>query len=163
MFQKSFYNFLFSLFIVVLTAFLCSYFNRIGMQSFYDAIKLPAITPPNYVFPIAWLILYTLLTFAYAKILDNRQNRHLIFHSILFLLNMLLQIIWTYAFFAKGMFLWGLVIIVLLDIETLVLMLLSHKQNRSTTLLLIPYILWLLYATAINFGVYTLNGSQYVF
>ena len=61
MFKNAYFNFIFSLLTVLITAGLCSYFNQIGMENFYDRIQKSALTPPDIVFPIAWGVLYVSL------------------------------------------------------------------------------------------------------
>ena len=76
MFKNSFSNFAFSLTAVVITYLLCGYFNRIGMQNFYADIQKSALTPPNFVFPIVWTILYALMILAFDAVL-NIQNKNI--------------------------------------------------------------------------------------
>ena len=52
MFKNSYFNFIFSLVVVMITGILCSWFNRVGMANFYEQIQKSALTPPNIVFPI---------------------------------------------------------------------------------------------------------------
>ncbi|MBR1903702.1 MAG: tryptophan-rich sensory protein [Alphaproteobacteria bacterium] len=162
MFQKSYLNFLFSLAVVVITALLCSWFNRIGMQSFYGQIQKSSLTPPNIVFPIVWTALYVLLVLSFDLILNERE-KHIMPAVWLFLGNLVLQVIWCWAFFARGYFLVGLIVLAVLVLATAALLYRFHLLNRIAGWLLLPYMIWLLFATYLNWSVVALNGNNFVF
>lgn len=161
MFKNSYYNFLFSLFVVMITGILCSWFNRIGMASFYEQIQKSALTPPNFVFPIVWAILYILLVLAFDIILNVRE-KSITPEIWLFLCNMLLQVLWCWAFFNNGQFMTALIILIILDIITALLITRFYALDFVAGLLLIPYMVWLLFATYLNGAVVALNGNNFI-
>ncbi len=163
MFKNKLLNFLYAFISVGVTAGLCGYLNDFGLNSFYTQIDLPAFTPPNNVFPVAWGILYALLIISTTLVLNSEDILKVKSALRIFWLNMLLQIIWTYVFFYSGMFLVGFFAIILLDFCTLLLMDAYYKIQKTTFYLLIPYLLWLLFATYLNWGIIDLNGTAYVF
>lgn len=157
MFEKPWYNFLYSLFFVLITAAFCSYFNKIGMQNFYADINLSSLTPPNIVFPIVWTFLYVLLIFAFDMIL-NAENKALIKPvATMFTLNLFLQVLWTFVFFYNAYFFSAFIVLVILDFATAWLILLFYRINRVAAAMLVPYALWLLFATYLNWAVVVLN------
>lgn len=160
MFQKSYLNFIFSLLTILITAGFCSYFNRIGMENFYNSIQKSALTPPNIVFPIVWGVLYVLLVLAFDIIL-NSTSEHKKSAIGQFLFNMLLQIIWCWLFFNNGNFLLGFAVLIILDFATAIIIEQFYKINRSAGWLLLPYMLWLLFATYLNWVVLALNGNNF--
>ena len=164
MFNSAVKNFFYSFAVVAVTAVLASLFNQVGMESFYDSIQLSELNPPNYVFPLVWGILYVILIAVFYLILEHtKQKDKKIRPAIqLFLANMFLQVLWCYAFFYCGHFLAGLVIIVVLDIMTMIMMEVFYKLNRAAGLMLIPYLLWLLFASYSNWSVVMLNGVMFV-
>ena len=159
MFEKPLYNLLYSFFLVLITAAFCSYFNRVGMQNFYSEINLSPLTPPNIVFPIVWAILYVLLVTSFYLVLNTASQKSVRMAAMLFTFNMFLQVLWTFAFFYNAYFFSGFIILVILDFATALLMLSFYKISRTSFYLLIPYFLWLLFATYLNWAVVVLNQA----
>ncbi|MBR3676512.1 MAG: tryptophan-rich sensory protein [Alphaproteobacteria bacterium] len=159
MFDKPVYNFLYSLILVLITAAFCSYFNRIGMQNFYSDIKLSALTPPNIVFPFVWAVLYILLTMAFYFVLNNADKTLIRPAATLFTFNMFLQVLWTFVFFYNAYFFSGFMVLIILDFAGALLVWAFYQINRTSGLMLIPYFLWLLFATYLNWAVVLLNHS----
>jgi len=95
------------------------------------------------VFPIVWTILYILLIKIFKDILDSK-NKLLI---TLFVINLLLNIVWTYFYFGqkdiKNAF-----ITILLILATSIIILYKNKDNK---LLYLPYVLWIGFATYLNY------------
>lgn len=136
-------NTLISSLCIILTAYLGGKFTKSNVNnSWYNCIK-PNITPPNYIFPIVWTILYIFLIKVFKDILDSK-NKLLI---ILFVINLLLNISWTYFYFGqkdiKNAF-----IIILLILTTSIIILYKNKNNK---LLYLPYVLWIGFATCLNY------------
>lgn len=159
MFAKSYFNFIFSLVTVLITAGLCSYFNNIGMDNFYSDIKLAALNPPNYVFSIMWTILYVLLVIAFDLVLENKEkSASAVAGSFIF--NMFLQVLWCYVFFGKGYFLIGFWVILALILSTAFLLYQFYQRHKGAAYMIVPYFLWLLFAAYLNWAVYDLNGAS---
>ena len=107
MFEKPLYNFLYSLILVLITAAICSYFNRIGMQNFYSELNLSTLTPPNVVFPIVWTLLYAILVISFDMVLNRADKQKIRPAAQAFTLNLFLQALWTFVFFYNAYFLVG--------------------------------------------------------
>ena len=99
------------------------------------------ITPPNYIFPIVWTILYILLIKVFKDILDSK-NKLLI---ILFVINLLLNISWTYFYFGQKDIMNAFIIILLILATSMIIL---YKNNK---LLYLPYIMWIGFATYLNY------------
>lgn len=151
-------RFLYSFFSVAVAAFACAYFTDQGISTFYADLSLPPLTPENQVFPLVWSVLYTLMIISYYIVLNGNNIEKIQNATLLFLGQLLLQMLWTYLFFAKGLFLYSLVTIILLDF-TVFEMLKSFKRiNAIAAYLQYPYFLWLLFASYLNAGVVYFNG-----
>ncbi len=161
MFEKPLYNFLYSLILVLITAFICSYFNRFGMQNFYSEINLSVLTPPNMVFPIVWTILYATLVIAFDMVLNHADKQKVRPAAQVFTLNLFLQALWTYVFFYNAYFLVGFAVLVVLYFVTLAMMKIFYGIDKKAVWLLVPYMLWLLFATYLNWAVVDLNGATF--
>lgn len=160
MFKNPIYNFLLSLFLVVITAIWGSYFNSFAMDGYYEKIQRSALTPPNYVFPIVWTVLYALMVISLDLLLniELKKSRHAV---ELFVFNLFLHILWTYAFFYHGYFLAGLMILIMLDVLTAVLIEEAYKLQKTAGILLLPLGAWIIFATYLNWVIYDLNGAVY--
>lgn len=162
MLNNSIVNFIYSLIIVLITAAFCSYFNDIGMQSFYNQIQLSSLTPPGYVFSIVWIALYTLLIIAFDMILNHPDKKQVWICIQMFLVNMFLQIVWSYLFFAKGYFVMSFAVLIILFFASLYLIQRFYYLSKTASLMVIPYSVWILFATYLNWVVVDLNGANYL-
>lgn len=124
----------------------------------YNALDLPPLSPPDYVFGIVWPILYLMIAIAgYLIIFSDKPSSRLKFvASGLFWLQLLLNFIWSIIFFNEY-YLWGVVVILLLDIIVLLCLFFFSMINRIASYLLIPYMIWILFATYLTIGVTILN------
>lgn len=139
--------FIISFLIVLIVAFLGSLFTDTG--TWYDSIK-PGITPPSFVFPIAWTTLFVLIAlsmyFSWIKANDQQRNKIMVFYLINFILN----ILWSAIFFGMKQTSLALFEIVVLWMSILSLMIVNWRINKTATWLLLPYFLWVSFATLLN-------------
>jgi len=124
--------------------------NLLGNSSNgFDQIIQPTFTPPAIVFPIIWVILYTLMGISSYIIYtsDNpNKNKALLVYGIQLVLNSL----WTLFFFRLNWFLFSFFWIILIIIFVGWMIYEFSKINKTAGLLQIPYLVWLLFAAAIN-------------
>ena len=124
----------------------------------YDTLLLPPFSPPGWVFPIAWGILYALMGIAAFLIADSgapnvRKRKALIFYIAQLTVNFL----WSIVFF-RFQLLWGSVaVILLLDVLVILTMIKFYRLRKTAMYFLIPYLLWILFATYLNIGTALLN------
>lgn len=119
----------------------------------YHSLNLPTLTPPDMLFPIAWSILYIMLGFAFSYALETK-NQSLI---ITFGLNLLLNFAWTPLFFGLQNVFFALIVILLVDISTLILLYHAYNDSRKMYYLLLPYFVWVFFATYLNLYIYLNN------
>lgn len=139
-----------SLIIVYAVAFIGSLFTSSNVDSeWYESIK-PEITPPNYVFPIVWNILFFLIAlslyFAWASAKKKDKNKILIVFGINFALNILWSILYfslqnPFASFIELIFLW---------FSILAMMFVTYRINKIASYLLVPYLVWVGFAGVLN-------------
>ena len=126
---------------ILLTSYIGSIFTRKNVKTnWYNCIK-PSITPPKYIFPIVWTILYILLFFVFKNILDSK-NKQII---LLFSINLLLNILWTYVYFSQKDVDTSFLVILLILITSIVI--LFKTKNK----LYLPYVLWIGFASYLNY------------
>ena len=130
-----------------------------GGMSAYGNFNQPPLSPPGWVFPVVWTLLYLAMGYAsyrvYTRGKDPGQVRiGLIFYGIQLLLNFL----WPIFFFRFEAFLAAFVVLLLLWIVIVITMWQFYKSDERAGDLLIPYLLWVTFAGYLNLGVYLLNG-----
>lgn len=121
----------------------------------FDALTKPALAPPAILFPIVWSILYTLMGISYSMLeirrLDDDGTK------LIYWLQLIFNLLWPIAFFTLGWRLFALVWIILLDLLVLAMVIRFYRAYKPAGLLQIPYLIWVLFATYLNFGFYILN------
>ncbi len=133
---------------VVLTLLFCKQFTQMGTSTWYIDFNKPAITPPNYVFPIAWNILYILMGISFYKILNApKRNTQAI---KLYISQLVFQVLWCYVFFASQHFLVGLFILLIINVLAIKMISEFKKIAPSTFYMLLPYNIWIFFAFILN-------------
>ena len=126
--------------------------NNIG--NWYNSLNRSSLTPPNYIFGIVWTILYIMIAISGWIIWNKEASKDL---KTLYISQLILNWAWTPLFF--GMHLTGAALICLMIIFILVAMLIvkSYKSVKPTSLLLMPYFIWISFAGYLNFYIWTNN------
>jgi len=121
----------------------------------FDVVTKPFLAPPAWLFPVAWTILYLLMGVAYY--LYKRFENDFSIIEIVYYLQLFFNYTWTIFFFIfkwRGFSIFWIVILFLLS-AFLTYKLLQKKKISG--ILFFPYLLWLLFATYLNIGIYVLN------
>ena len=125
-----------------------------GYMDYNDLIK-PTLSPPGIVFPIAWTIIYLLIGISYTLLKEKgevpKETKQLYYTQLIF------NYLWTFIFFVFRLRLLSVLWIIILDVLVIVMTYQFYKQNKLSGILLIPYILWLIFATYLNISIYFLN------
>lgn len=123
----------------------------------YRNLVRPPLTPPSWVFSPAWILLYSLI-FASLLIYTLKCTRKNKMQGyIYFVAQMIFNILWSPAFFVFHNIGLALIIIVILDVLVCLNIKYFFKVSKISAILLIPYLLWTVYATYLNLGFYLLN------
>jgi len=144
--------------VIVLLGFASGWLSNSGFGNpWFDALAKPSFMPPGWAFGVAWTILYILMGIAVAQVIAaDTPLRRLALH--LFAIQLVLNLLWSPIFFAFHRPDIALVTIVVLTIFVAATILLFRRVQRSAALLMLPYLAWLLFATALNFAILRLNG-----
>lgn len=147
-----------SILICNLTGILGSVLTMEAVPTWYESLNKPWFRPPSWVFAPAWTTLYTLMGISFFLVwregFDTRKKK---LAGILFALQLFLNGIWTPIFFGLKNILWAFVEILGLDIAVLATIYQFNKVSRKSALLLIPYGIWLGFATLLNYSILILN------
>ncbi len=123
----------------------------------YFLLSKPSVAPPQWVFPVAWSILYFLMSVAVAlayTTAGTTQKKNVL---ILYGLQLAVNFMWPIFFFRVGNVMLSLYILLALWVLILANMILYARINKYASYLLIPYILWVSFAAYLNYGIYLLN------
>lgn len=147
--------------VVLLVVFFVSmvgkFFSNAGMD-WYDTLNKPALTPPRWVFGVVWPLIF-LLTALAAITVWQRFTRDSIFWTIilLFVVNAVLNLSWSYLFFYKHLIFASVICSVLLTLVTYALIFLIAQQSFAVASLLFLYAGWITFATYLDFLFWVLN------
>ncbi len=127
-----------------------------NLHSWFSQIQKPPLNPPNWVFAPVWTILYILMAIAGWRLWDIPGARRASL-KILFVLQLVLNALWSPLFFGMQNPLAGLIDILLLWVCLAALVRMSLIEDRISGLLLTPYLLWVSFATYLNAAIWWLN------
>lgn len=131
-------------------------FQEDALMYWYPLLEKSSFTPPDRVFPIAWGIIYVCMGISVGMLCKVNTIRRFPL-LMLFVIQLMLNFLWSISFFYMQNPLLGLINIVLLDIAVLVYTIRTHYVKRLSAWLFYPYILWLVLATYLNAYVYIAN------
>lgn len=123
----------------------------------FAALDKPAIFPPPVTFGIVWTILYAAMGFAAAMIASAWGARGRRLALAVFAVQLAINLVWSPVFFGAHQISAALVVIAVLDVAVLATVVLFWRVRRLAGLLLLPYLAWVLFATALNWQFLVLN------
>jgi len=152
-------NYIFIPLIMIVVSALGSLVTSNNMD-WYDALIVPSFTPPGFLIGTVWTVLFILATIS-ALIVWNSAQRNKIFKWIVafFILNALLNVLWSYIFFGQQMVLFSIIEMILLNITVIILVILIWPISKLASSLLIPYTIWVTFATFLAYQIFILNKS----
>lgn len=128
------------------------------IPTWYAGLAKPAFTPPDAVFPVAWTILYVLMAVALWRLWDrNGPSPARRAALVLFFVQLALNALWSPVFFGMEAIGAGLVVIVLLWLAIVATIWASARIDRIAAWLLVPYLLWVSYASVLNASILAMN------
>jgi translocator protein len=131
-----------------------------NISEVYNEINQPALSPPSYVFPIVWTILYLLMGISsYLVYMSGSPDKEKALQ--IYTLQLLINFFWSPIFFGLKLYYMGFILLLLLIFVILVLIIKFYKIIPLAGILQIPYLLWCIFAAYLSFQIYYLN--QYNF
>jgi benzodiazapine receptor len=135
-----------------------SIFTREAIPTWYTMLVKPAFNPPNWLFAPVWTLLYIMMGIAaflvWRKGLENRQVRIAL---IVFLVQLVLNALWSVVFFGLESPLYGVVVIAVLWVAILFTVLKFYRISLAASVLMWPYLLWVTFAAVLNVSIWLLN------
>jgi len=136
---------------------LSGFLSRKGNEFYSLYVQKPSFSPPDWLFPIAWGILYALMGIGAARVEAKPESTERSRGLNLFAIQLVVNFFWSLIFFNARAYgaalLWLLFLIVLVAAMTLTF----FKTDRLASYLQLPYLLWLAFAEVLNWAVWQLN------
>ncbi|MDP2630119.1 MAG: TspO/MBR family protein [Candidatus Uhrbacteria bacterium] len=129
-----------------------------ALTTWYPALIKPWFTPPGWLFAPVWVVLYTLMGIAVFFIWREDVQKRLAFYGLaVFDIQLVLNGAWSILFFGYHAPTLALVDIILLWVGIIVTIVLFWKIKRTAAILLVPYLIWVSFATVLNWSIVLLN------
>lgn len=133
---------------------LSAFLTRGGMEIFRSLNK-PALSPPGWLFPVVWTVLYILMGIApYLVLTSGKQNRPAL---TVYAIQLAFNFFWSVFFFNLEAYLFSFIWLAILWALILATMILFFRISEPAGYLLLPYLLWVTFAGYLNLSVYLLN------
>ncbi|MGJ4943638.1 TspO/MBR family protein [Bradyrhizobium sp. HKCCYLS1011] len=122
--------------------------------AWYGSLHKPPFTPPNWLFPIAWTVLYILIAIAGWRTYE-RVGSGLVMQ--VWWAQLVLNFAWSPIFFTKHWMWVAFAVIVAISALIIVFIVMSWRKDRITALLFVPYAFWVTFASVLNLSINVLN------
>lgn len=158
--MKNLIKLLISIIICELAGIIGSIFTSPAVRTWYLTVNKPSFNPPNWLFAPVWTALFLLMGIAmflvwlHPSVAPNERRRAL----TIFFIQLFFNILWSVMFFGLKSPLLGFIVIIILWILILLTIIRFFKISKPAAWLLIPYILWVTFATILNFSILILNS-----
>lgn len=151
-------NYVFAIIVTLAVGGLSAFFTS-GSRDVYEKAATPPLSPPAWVFPVAWTILYILMAISFARVFSKRKNEPRMRRGAvnIYALNLFFNFFWSIIFFDFNAFLLAFVWLLLLWLVIFVMLLNFYRTDKASGLLLVPYLVWVTFAGYLNFGIFVLN------
>lgn len=153
--MKNFKALIISILIPVCVGALSALMTKNSINSYKELIQ-PSLAPPSWVFPIVWTILFILMGIS-AYIVYVSDSPYKEFALKVYAAQLVVNFFWSIIFFNLEMYLLAFVWLILLLILIMLMIFSFSKINKTAAYLQIPYLLWVIFAGYLNFGIYLLN------
>ena len=135
---------------------LSGYLSQPGLTTVYPYLEKSVLTPPGYVFPVVWTILYLLMGLSLALVV-KRGGKGVGTAVFFWVLHLALNVSWSLLFFGAGAYFEALLCLSLLWLVLLLMILSFHTVRPLSAWMQVPYFLWVSFAGYLNLVVWQLN------
>ena len=155
MFKNKFLSFLIFGFVTFSASFIGSIATITSKEPWYSTLNKSGLNPPDWVFAPVWTTLYLFMTIAiWSAWHKNYKDLNLIY---IYLMHLFFNTTWSIVFFVFHNIFAALVNLIIIISFIIVLMIKYYKISNLSFILMIPYLLWCIYALTLNISLYILN------
>lgn len=127
-----------------------------GNMSSYSILNKPAFSPPGFIFPVVWTILYILMgASSYIVYSSNSPNKSKAL--LLYCIQLFFNFCWSIIFFGLDLFLFAFIWLIALIFIIIIMIRQFLIVNPLSAYLQIPYLIWCIFAAYLNFSIFLLN------
>ncbi|MGD9674579.1 MAG: TspO/MBR family protein [Candidatus Nitrosocosmicus sp.] len=135
-----------------------SLFTFDSISDWYVTLEKPAFAPPNWIFGPVWITLYFLMGLSlYIVWKDELKSKTRNAFFVVFGIQLILNALWSFLFFGLRSPFLGLLDIILLDIMVIVTIIYAKSISKLAMILLIPYLIWIVFASFLNYVIFLVN------
>ncbi len=129
-----------------------------NMGGVYPTLNRPPLSPPAWIFPVVWSILYILMGIS-AYIVSDTRGMHSSKEQAMkiYYAQLIINVLWPIIFFRFRQFTIAAIMLGALIVAVIATIIKFKKINNTAALLLVPYLIWILFALYLNIGVAVLN------
>ena len=129
-----------------------------GSMDDFETVNKPSFSPPGFLFPIVWTILYILMGISSYLVCVNKTDKKFVDRAcIIYVLQLIVNVLWTPIFFRFKLYFVAFLWILLLIALVVFMIIKFYKIKHLSGLLQVPYLLWLIFASILNFSIFMLN------
>ena len=122
----------------------------------YNSLNRPPLSPSSIVFPIAWIILYMLMGISIYIIMQSKRKLKKI-ARLIYYIQLVTNALWAPIFFGFKEYFFSFLWILMLIVLVITMISIFYKISKKSAYIQIPYLLWLLFVSYLNFGIFVLN------
>ncbi len=141
-----------------------SFFTVSSIQNWYNLLNQPSFRPPNWLFGPVWTILYTLMGISFyliwVKLNDKKylkKAKQIRLALVIFLIHLFFNATWSIIFFGQNNIFLALINILVIWVFIVILISKFWSLDKRASILLIPYLAWVSFATILNYSIWILN------
>ncbi|OEU42547.1 TspO protein [Methanosarcina sp. Ant1] len=154
----NYFKLLVSLFLCQFAGAVGSVFTASSLKDWYILLAKPVFNPPSWVFFPVWTLLYTLMGISLYIVWEKGlQNKEVKIGLIIFGIQLFLNSLWSFLFFGLRTPYYAFIEIIFLWITILLTIFQFRKISKTASYLLVPYILWVSFASLLNYYLWILN------
>ncbi len=128
-----------------------------GSMENFASLNQPPLSPPAWLFPVVWSILYILMGISSYLITESEKPARSKTALTAYGIQLFFNFMWSIIFFNFEAYLFAFIWLVALLALVIINAILFYRIDRRAGLLFIPYILWVIFAGYLNFGIFLLN------
>lgn len=135
-----------------------SIFTSKSVNSWYKQLNTPSFNPPSWLFGPVWLILYSMMGFSLYMVYEKGfEKREVKVAVIFFIVHLVVNALWSFIFFGLRNPGAAFACIIILLAMIIISIILFFKVDKTASYLLIPYLLWVSFASVLNYSIWKLN------
>lgn len=134
-------------------------FSAQSVPEWFSTLNKPSFNPPSWIFGPVWTTLYILMGISLFLVWKQNVSKERNRAMMVFIVQLLLNFVWSFIFFYFNMIGFALIEIILLWINLVIMLVLFYRIKPVAAYINIPYLLWVTFATILNASYYFLNRS----